>query len=79
MASISERIEDNAPGPFYVDRSCIDCDVCRTTAPEHFVRNDDGGYTFVLRQPETDEELAACREALEGCPTESIGDDGESG
>ena len=79
MASVSERIEDNVSGPFYVDRNCIDCDLCRSTAPDHFMRNDDGAYTFVYKQPETDEEFAVCREALAGCPSESIGDDGEAG
>lgn len=79
MASVDERIEDNVPGPFYVDLTCIDCDACRRTAPEHFIRNDDRGYTFVFKQPETDEEFAVCREALEGCPSESIGEDGETG
>ena len=26
MATLAERLPDNAPGLFYVDRSCIDCD-----------------------------------------------------
>lgn len=76
MAEVSERIDENAPGAFYVDRTCIDCDMCRTTAPENFTRNEDGAYSFVFKQPETDEEVALCQEALEGCPTGSIGDDG---
>ena len=39
-------------------------------------RNDDGGYSFVTKQPEGEEEEELCREAMEGCPVEAIGDDG---
>jgi ferredoxin len=30
-----------------------------------------------LKQPETPEEEALCKEAMEGCPVEAIGNDGE--
>lgn len=78
MANKSEKYPDNVPGKFYVDEQCIDCDLCRETAPENFRRNEDGGYSFVYRQPENDEQAQQCREAMEGCPVEAIGDDGES-
>jgi hypothetical protein len=32
--------------------------------------------SIVYRQPRTSEERALAKEAKEGCPTESIGDDG---
>ena len=54
----------------------ITCDLCRETAPNNFTRNDDGGYSFVTKQPESEEEEELCREAMEGCPVEAIGDDG---
>ena len=60
-----------------VDSSCIDCDLCRETAPENFGRDDDEGVSYVKKQPDNDEELSACEEALEGCPVEAIGNDGE--
>ena len=41
-----------------------------------FTRDDDGGHTYVLKQPETPEEDALCKEAMEGCPVEAIGNDG---
>ncbi|MDP6336960.1 MAG: ferredoxin, partial [Verrucomicrobiota bacterium] len=47
MADVDSKYEDNAPGKFYVDEECIDCDLCRETAPNCFNRNDDGGYSFV--------------------------------
>ena len=79
MANRADKYVDNVPGPFYVDDQCIDCDACRTVAPLCFSRNDDGGYSFVSKQPESNEEEQHCREALEGCPVEAIGNDGQEG
>jgi ferredoxin len=56
---------------------CIDCDLCRETAPANFRRSDDGGYSYVFKQPTTPEEEALCKEAMEGCPVEAIGNNGE--
>ena len=77
MPDKTTRKSDNAAGKYYVDESCIDCDACRAAAPENFSRNEDGGYSFVAKQPASDEQLQLCIEAMTGCPTESIGDDGE--
>ena len=76
MAFLKDKLPDNVHGQFYVDRQCIDCDVCRDTSPSNFRRNDDNGYSFVYKQPETPEELTRCEEALDACPVEAIGDDG---
>ena len=78
MADIANRYAENVTGKFYVDNQCIDCDLCRETAPNNFTRSDDEGYSYVFKQPENDEETAQCLEAMEGCPVEAIGDDGES-
>jgi ferredoxin len=51
--------------------------LCRETAPANFARDSDGGHSFVYKQPENADEEALCREAIEGCPVEAIGDDGE--
>jgi ferredoxin len=77
MADRKNRLPDNPLGRFYVDDQCIDCDACRETAPDFFKRNDEKGYSFVYRQPETEEQKAIAYEALEGCPVEAIGDDGD--
>jgi ferredoxin len=77
MAIKADKWEVNAAGKFYVDRQCIDCDLCRETAPDFFTRSEEGGYSYVNKQPATEEEVAACTEALEGCPVEAIGNDGE--
>ncbi len=77
MAEKADRYEDNTGGKYYVDSQCIDCDLCRETAPENFTRNDDGGYSYVFKQADSEEEEAQCQEAMEGCPVEAIGSDGE--
>jgi ferredoxin len=77
MANKADKWATNALGKFYVDQQCIDCDLCRETAPNFFTRNDEGGHSFVHKQPETEEDIALCMEALEGCPVEAIGDDGD--
>ena len=76
MADPKDKFDDNSPGPYYVDTTCIDCDVCRDTAPSNFTRNDDGQYSYVFKQPDSDDERRLCEEALTSCPVEAIGNDG---
>ncbi len=76
MATPSDRNPGNAPGPYYVDSSCIDCDQCRAMAPELFARDADTGLGYVKRQPATQEEIDLAEEALNACATSSIGHDG---
>ena len=76
MAILNERLPQNVPGRWYVDAQCVDCDLCRETAPEIFRRDDEIGFSIVRRQPVTAQEIAAAEEAREGCPAEAIGDDG---
>jgi ferredoxin len=77
MANKADKWESNVTGKYYVDQQCIDCDLCRETAPAFFTRSEEGGYSFVSKQPVTEDEIAACKEAMEGCPVEAIGEDGE--
>ena len=76
MASLADRLPENASGRYYVDSSCIDCDQCRALAPEFFSRQGETGYSFVARQPESADEMRAVTEILASCPTDSIGNDG---
>ena len=76
MADPNDRVEENVHGAYYVDTQCIDCDVCRDTAPDNFTRSDENGYSYVFKQPETEDERALCEEALTACPVEAIGNDG---
>ena len=77
MANKAEKWTQNKPGKYYVDQSCISCDACVCSAPNNFNMNDEEGHAFVTQQPQTPEEEQACREAMEGCPVEAIGNDGE--
>jgi ferredoxin len=77
MADSDDKVEGSVAGKYYVDSNCIDCDVCRTTAPNNFEANEDEGFSFVSKQPANDEEEEQCAEALESCPVEAIGDDGD--
>jgi ferredoxin len=79
MADLEDKNPESVAGKFYVDSQCIDCDLCRETAPDNFQRSDEEGYSYVYKQPENEDETALCMEALEGCPVEAIGDDGGEG
>jgi ferredoxin len=76
MPDRTDCVKENVAGAFYVDSSCIDCDVCRETAPDNFIRSFVNAYSYVARQPGNEAELGACLEALACCPVEAIGDDG---
>ncbi len=76
MAEKENKVEENVAGKFYVDQQCIDCDLCRETAPDNFTRSEDNGYSYVMAQPVNEEQEELCKEAMEGCPVEAIGDDG---
>ncbi len=77
MPNKSKKYSDNLPGRIYVDESCIACDACVTAAPENFGMNENDGHAFVKRQPCSSQEEDQVREAMEGCPVEAIGNDGE--
>ena len=64
------RRDENEPGRFYVDSSCIDCDTCRWMAPGTYGRAE--GASYVKRQPRTDGEVADALAAVVACPTGSI-------
>ena len=71
MAQLNLRRNENVAGDFYVDSTCIDCDLCRQIAPETFKQF--GEQSAVGTQPETPEEEFAALKALVTCPTASIG------
>jgi len=71
MAKIAQRLPQNAPGDFYVDSTCIDCDACRQIAPDNF--REQGDLSIVYQQPSTAEQQQRALMALVACPTASIG------
>ena len=53
MADKNARFQENVPGKYYVDDSCIACDACCVEAPKFFAMNDNEGHAFVKLQPQT--------------------------
>ncbi len=77
MADKAKKYPENVPGKFFVDKECIACDACVLAAPDHFKMHEEDGHAFVNKQPGTEEETARCKEAMEACPVEAIGNNGE--
>lgn len=76
MATLTERLPQNATGLWYVDSACIACELCYSLAPELFALHEETGFSIVIRQPVTAAEKALAEEAREACPVEAIGNDG---
>ncbi|QEL18671.1 MBL fold metallo-hydrolase [Limnoglobus roseus] len=74
MANPKKRVPENAPGDFFVDSTCINCDTCRQIAPQVFCEAE--STSFVKAQPSAADRRVALR-ALLSCPTGSIGDLGD--
>ena len=77
MADVRERVPESVPGTYYVDYSCIYCDLCRETAPSVFREEKEYGWARIFHQPSTPEEVKATLESMQGCPTGSIGSGGD--
>ena len=75
MADVRDRLPENTPGAYYITEECIDCDLCSEILPEVFFEVE--GRHFVGKQPEKAAEVTLVEEAIDSCPTEAIGDDGE--
>jgi len=75
VADPAQRHPANVAGPWFVDRTCINCDVSRQCAPWMFGEADD--QAVVVRQPASDDERVDAMRALLACPTASIGVVGE--
>ena len=86
MADPTDTWEDNVGGfsvvagkkvSFYVDRECILCSVCEDAAPDNFKLSAEEDHDVCYKQPTTEDELEQCYEAMDNCPVEAIGDDGD--
>lgn len=73
MARIADRHPDGAPGDWFVDTRCFDCDAARHVAPGLIVRNPSDGVSLFSRQPQTPGELEMAWRAVLVCPTRSVG------
>ena len=68
MADAKARLPENVTGRFFVNATCIDCDLCREKAPGNFAHNDAARRSYVHRQPSDESEEAACDAALKRVP-----------
>ena len=71
MANSKRAYAGNVSGNFFVDETCIDCDLCRQIAPTVF--EEDSDHSIVYHQPQTEAEIQRAAMALVACPTGSIG------
>ncbi len=71
MANPKNAYAENVPGNFFVDDTCIDCDLCRQIAPSVF--KEEWDHSVVSHQPTTAAETHRAAMALVACPTASIG------
>jgi len=66
----------NAEGKFWIDQDvCMFCRACDSEAPNNIRFDNVVGLSYVFKQPETEEELRAVREAIRCCPVEAIVED----
>ena len=72
------KVLENVPGKYYVNTRCIGCSICAEIAPSNFASNLEAGYEYVYKQPGSNDEDQLCREAMEICPVDAIGDDGQT-
>lgn len=82
MSNPNRKHNLNVPGKWYCTdpddedgEGCIACNVCYSGAPDFFAE-DDYGNAYIKKQPETPEEIELCREQMDLCPVNSIGEDG---
>ena len=78
MADKDNKYDENKPGKYFVDKECIACDACVMSAPDNYFLDEEDGHSYVKKQPETPDEIEQCEEAIDGCPVEAIGSDGET-
>jgi ferredoxin len=71
------RLQDNAPGKFYVTDSCNGCGLCFSLALQSFMYSNDSSYYFIYQQPVDEREEADIREAISVCPMDCIKDNGD--
>ena len=79
MADKNDKIAENVPGLYYVDKTCVPCHTCMEIAGvEALLKyNEDQTYVYFHKQPANPEEVKIAEDALAICPTGAIGNDGD--
>lgn len=76
MADKNDKVAGAIPGKYYVDRSCVPCNLCIDEAPSVMALSPDEDHALFTKQPSNAEEEAQAQAAMAICPSEAIGDDG---
>ncbi|HAL55017.1 MAG TPA: ferredoxin [Bacteroidetes bacterium] len=76
MAMPGTRLEENAPGRYYVTSDCNGCGICFSYAVLSFMYSNDSSYYYIYQQPADEREEQDIRKAMEVCPMNCIKDDG---
>lgn len=76
MDGSGKKLEDNAPGKYYVTDTCDGCGLCFSRALQNFMYSNDSSYYYVYQQPVDEREEADIHEAISVCPMDSIKADG---
>ncbi len=78
MADANDKVPENVPGKYYVDKTCTPCHTCMEVAGVGALLkyNEDETYVFFHKQPEGAAEIAMAEDAMAICPTGAIGSDG---
>ncbi len=79
MANNFKKHPLNSTGKFFctgyddlLGEGCIACGLCYQQAPHHF-KEDENGYAYVYKQPNSSAEEKLCLEQLNICPVNAIG------
>jgi len=56
----------------YINEDCIHCAACSINGPSIFGWDEEALKPTVIKQPETEQEIADFKAAAEGCPTQAI-------
>ncbi|MBF0119286.1 MAG: ferredoxin [Desulfobacterales bacterium] len=76
MADKNKKYIENIAGKYYVSDGCVGCSLCSEITPHNFRKNEEEEYSFICKQPETQDEEDLCKEAMDACPATAIGNDG---
>jgi ferredoxin len=69
---IAGKLPKNGVGLFYVSDECDGCAYCGMVAPDNFEYDKSSNSYYVIRQPESPEEMELVLEAMEDCPIDAI-------
>ncbi len=77
METQGKRLEDNAPGKYYVTDGCNGCGLCFAYALQNFMYSNDSSYYYIYQQPVDEREEEDIQHAMSVCPMDCIKNDGD--